>query len=83
MHLIDKITGSASGIGRCICLEMVNAGAKLVLWDINKWDNDALVKELKNLGATAYGYDIDVSDRQQVRVAAEQVRFESSSRLNF
>ncbi|ODM93968.1 17-beta-hydroxysteroid dehydrogenase 13 [Orchesella cincta] len=71
---IILVTGSASGIGRMICLELASTGAKLVCWDINKWDNDGLVKELRNLGATAYGYEVDVSDRQKVRTAAEQVK---------
>lgn len=68
-----QITGSASGIGRNVCMELATSGAKLVCWDINKWDNDALTKELRTLGATVFGYDIDVSDRQKVRSLAEQV----------
>ncbi|XP_035703799.1 epidermal retinol dehydrogenase 2 isoform X2 [Folsomia candida] len=74
--LILIVTGSGNGIGREICLQLANSGAKIVCWDIHKGNNDALVKSLRKLGAFAYGYMVDVSDRSTVECFADKVRKE-------
>ena len=48
-------------------------GAKVVLWDINKKSNDAVAKEIKDKGQSAYSYQCDCSKREEVYRVAEQV----------
>ncbi|OXA40600.1 17-beta-hydroxysteroid dehydrogenase 13 [Folsomia candida] len=71
---IILITGSANGIGRQICLKLVDSGAKMVCWDISKRENNALIVELKSLGGEAFGYEVDVSDLGQVQRTAALVK---------
>jgi len=68
------ITGSAGGIGKRICAQLASSGATLVCWDYVKKENDQLVKELKQQGARAFSYQVDITDIDQVKTVAAQVR---------
>jgi len=52
---------------------LAKCGARLVCWDVSKRDNDQVVKELKKMGAIAYAYEVDISDRSQVETVADMV----------
>ncbi|XP_062976480.1 retinol dehydrogenase 10-like [Elgaria multicarinata webbii] len=73
---ICLITGAASatGIGRLFALEFAQRGATLVLWDIDREGNENTAREVRALGAKAYTYVCDVSRREEVYGAAEDVR---------
>ncbi|XP_053105348.1 retinol dehydrogenase 10-like [Hemicordylus capensis] len=73
---ICLVTGAASatGIGRLFALEFARRGATLVLWDIDPEGNATTAQEIRKLGARAYVYTCDVSRREEVYSAAENVR---------
>ncbi|XP_037045881.1 17-beta-hydroxysteroid dehydrogenase 13-like isoform X2 [Bradysia coprophila] len=76
--LDGKITGSAGGIGRQICLQLATTTkAMLICWDVDKQSNDKFVSDLIKLTAVkAFSYQVDVSDRSNVQTAIEQARKE-------
>jgi all-trans-retinol dehydrogenase (NAD+) len=67
------ITGGASGIGRLLALELVDRGARVVVWDLKQEALDAVLPELHRTGQ-ARGYVCDVSDPAMVSAVAERVR---------
>lgn len=73
---IVLITGTGHGIGKELALQYAQLGAILVCWDINENLNEKTVQELRKLGAKAYGYKCDVSDREAVLELAKKVRLE-------
>nr|XP_003220693.1 PREDICTED: retinol dehydrogenase 10 [Anolis carolinensis] len=69
-------TASATGIGRLLALEFARRGATLVLWDTDTKGNENTAREVCKLGAKAYAYTCDVSQRDLVYAAAASVRKE-------
>ncbi|MFA6318628.1 MAG: SDR family oxidoreductase [Elusimicrobiota bacterium] len=75
MDLKNKIvlvTGGASGIGKAAARAFLAAGARVVLWDLDRRTLDAASTELGALGKVA-GFAVDVSDRAKVFEAAGRV----------
>lgn len=71
-----QVTGSANGLGRDICKELVKYKPKLVLWDVSESENNLTAEELRSLGAEhVYADTVDVSDMKQVALAAEKVKW--------
>lgn len=68
-----KITGAGNGIGKEVAVQLAKSKAILVCWDILKRDNEETVDLLKCLGAKAFAFQVDISDRAQVDFAAERV----------
>jgi 3-hydroxybutyrate dehydrogenase len=69
MRLDNKIalvTGAASGIGKKIAETYANAGAKIVIADLNLDGAEATASEIKGKGGTAIGVAMDVTDEAQV-----------------
>ncbi|XP_077192465.1 retinol dehydrogenase 10-like [Paroedura picta] len=66
--------GSAMGLGRLLALEFAQRRATLVLWDVDSEGNENTAREVRELGARAYAYTCDVSQRGEVYAAAEKVR---------
>ena len=56
------ITGAASGIGKSLAEEFANEGSILILSDIDSLKLKDFVKELKSNGVDAFGYEVNVSD---------------------
>jgi len=72
---IALVTGGASGIGRLIATDLARRGAEVVLWDINQEALDTVVAELGRIGdRPAHGFLCDVSKRENVYAAADEVR---------
>jgi NAD(P)-dependent dehydrogenase (short-subunit alcohol dehydrogenase family) len=59
------VTGGASGIGEAICRVFSQAGASVVVSDINKSQADALAAELGNARAV----ECDITDEESVKFA--------------
>lgn len=73
------VTGGANGIGREICLQLARLEPYITIisWDVNETANEHLIKELKAHDVKkAYGYKVDVSNRQEVEAAAKVIRDE-------
>ena len=61
------VTGAASGIGRCIALEMSRAGAKVVAGDLDMDGLKNLVTEAVELPGEIYGLHLDVANESSVK----------------
>ncbi|CAK5007226.1 unnamed protein product [Meloidogyne enterolobii] len=70
------ITGSGSGMGRLMAIEFGKLGGRIVLWDIDEKMNLETKGILDDLGIQSAAYQIDLSDRKQIYVLAEQVKKE-------
>ncbi|MFT4614268.1 MAG: NAD(P)-dependent dehydrogenase (short-subunit alcohol dehydrogenase family) [Bacteroidia bacterium] len=74
-NFIDKVavvTGGASGIGRSIVKELLAAGAKVVIADVEQSALDKVLAEFEGAGEVS-GVVTDVSDPDSVNALAESV----------
>jgi len=69
------ITGGASGIGKIMGRLVLEKGAELIIWDINKENMEETVCEFSTLGKVKT-YHVDVSDAIQVHTTAVRVKKE-------
>tara|TARA_B110000090_G_scaffold22074_1_gene21817 strand:+ start:785 stop:1591 length:807 start_codon:yes stop_codon:yes gene_type:complete len=69
------ITGGASGIGKIMARLLLERGAKVILWDINKLKIDETLLELASKGKVL-GFIVDVSDTNQIQETAKKVKQE-------
>jgi len=67
------ITGGASGIGKIMGRIVLERGAILLIWDIDQSKIDKTVAEFSLIGSVS-GYRIDVSNPDQVKEMADQVK---------
>jgi 3-oxoacyl-[acyl-carrier protein] reductase len=63
------ITGSGQGVGRGLALGLATAGADVIVNDVSPDRANAVVEEVKNLGASATASIFDVTDYAAVTVA--------------
>jgi 2-hydroxycyclohexanecarboxyl-CoA dehydrogenase len=71
---VAVITGGASGIGLAISQRFARDGAAVAVWDIDEAKVQETVAELTAAGHKAIGSRVDVSKRDQIDAAVEQVR---------
>jgi all-trans-retinol dehydrogenase (NAD+) len=71
------ITGAASGIGRLLATQLANAGARLVLWDIDTEGLDQAKAELGAAGYAADTYVCDLTRREEISAVAAQTLAQS------
>ena len=62
-----------SGLGRLMATKFAGLGCTLVLWDISEEGNKETARQIQKLGAKAYCYTCDLSDREAIYKAADQV----------
>jgi len=67
------ITGAASGIGRCLAFRFAKEKSNLILTDINYDELMKVQGELEQLGHNIKSFRLDVSNKYDVDVVAEQV----------
>lgn len=80
IRLTDKlalVTGAGGGNGRAIAIGMAKAGASVIVTDVDKAAADETAGAIVALGARAWSFDLDVSDLDACRRAAETVRGEA------
>jgi NAD(P)-dependent dehydrogenase (short-subunit alcohol dehydrogenase family) len=70
---VALITGGAGGIGLELARALANAGADLVLADIDSSGLGAARSELESTGATIHTFVVDVADEKAVERLAEDV----------
>lgn len=68
------ITGAGHGMGKCLALQYAALGATVVCADINEKSNSETVTEVKKLGGTAFGFGLDVTNRQQIIDVTKQIK---------
>lgn len=61
------MTGACSGLGKAIAIRFAEAGACVVVADVNEAALDKTVQELKELAGASMGFAIDLSNRQLLR----------------
>jgi len=69
---IAFVTGAGSGIGRAIALRLSSEGARVIVTDINGEWAERTTGEIKNRGATAKAFKLDVSNSQEVSEVIEK-----------
>lgn len=69
------ITGGASGIGKIMTRLMLERKTKVIIWDINQSKINDTISELTKYG-NIYGFNVDVSDIQQIQETAKKVKQE-------
>ncbi|MHC1736747.1 MAG: SDR family oxidoreductase [Ignavibacteriaceae bacterium] len=77
-NLKDKIvliTGGASGIGKIMGRIVLERGAELIIWDIDRKKMDSTIAELSPFGKVS-GYIADVGDPVLIKSVAERVKSE-------
>lgn len=68
---VALVTGGNGGIGLGMGRGLAKAGASLAVWGRNAEKNAAAVAALKELGATAESFAVDVTKEDQVKAAME------------
>jgi len=61
------ITGAGKGIGKCIALTYAQAGADVVIAEINKSAGEAVVKSVREMGRKALFVQTDVMVEEQIK----------------
>ena len=71
---VSIITGAAQGIGLATALKFAAEGAIVIVCDVQQASVDAAVAQCRELGATAEGYVMDVTNRAQVDEVVAKVK---------
>lgn len=73
------VTGGAKGIGQAICYRLAEAGAKVLVADMDEPTAQKTAQELAGNGWTVEAFKVDVSNEEEVQamIAACQQRFGS------
>jgi len=66
------ITGARRGIGRGIALSMAEAGAKVVVTDIDEKECESVVKEVEKLGGEGLAKKVDVTNKKEIEIAVKE-----------
>ena len=67
------ITGGASGIGKIMSRLSLERNAKVIIWDVNKFNIKKTISEFDNLGKIT-AYIVDISNLVQIQEAAKKVQ---------
>src|SRR5690349_4061226 len=67
------VTGAGRGLGAAIARGLAEAGAKVIVADIDVYTADSTASELAADGHTAWGERIDVTDRRGLKLLATHV----------
>lgn len=73
------ITGAAHGIGRLLAMRLADAGANVVLWDIDRQGLDEARVELEGAGHSADTFTCDLSNRHEIAATAKTTLAESGT----
>jgi NAD(P)-dependent dehydrogenase (short-subunit alcohol dehydrogenase family) len=71
---VSIITGAAQGIGLATALKFAQEGAIVIVCDIKQAAVDEVVKQCQALGATAAGFEMDVTRREMVDAVVASVK---------
>lgn len=71
------VTGAASGIGRSLCISLAEAGSQVYVTDVNVKGASLVTDEIQSRGGNARYMQLDVSSREEMQKALEEVCSES------
>ncbi len=71
---IALVTGGAQGIGRAIAEELAEAGATIVLADVNEAKLAETVAEMESRGKVAAGFAINVANQESIKAGAKAIQ---------
>src|SRR5450830_1194020 len=74
LNKVSLITGAAQGIGLATAIKFAQEGAIVILCDIKQTGVDEAVAQCQALGATALGFVMDVTQRQQIDEVVSRVK---------
>ncbi|MDQ0875460.1 NAD(P)-dependent dehydrogenase (short-subunit alcohol dehydrogenase family) [Paenibacillus sp. V4I3] len=78
---IALVTGAGRGIGRALAIGLAEAGADVALFARTASDIEEVAHEIRALGRKAYPFTVDVTNREQIEEAVQQI-IEQSGRLD-
>ncbi|MBA2941607.1 glucose 1-dehydrogenase [Paenibacillus sp. CGMCC 1.16610] len=78
---IALVTGAGRGIGRALAIGLAEAGADVALFARTSSDIEEVAAEIRALGRQAYPFQVDVTSREQIEAAVEQI-IEKAGRLD-
>jgi len=67
------VTGAGRGIGRAIALRFAKAGARVACVSLTQANAEKVAAEVRDIGAKAWSYPVDVADSKAVAAAAEKI----------
>jgi len=67
------ITGGAMGVGKKLAEQSVQAGARVVLWDVNETALQNTAEVLRSQGGEVHTYPVDVADVTSIETQAQRV----------
>ncbi len=73
------VTGSARGIGFSVAEKLASEGAKVIISDMNADAIAEAVNTLKSKGYEAFGYELNVTNLEQVEATAKKIEEEVGS----
>ena len=65
------VTGGAGGFGRAFCKRFARMGARLSIWDLDAKGGEAILAEVRALGAEAMFLQVDLADAAAIERAAK------------
>jgi NAD(P)-dependent dehydrogenase (short-subunit alcohol dehydrogenase family) len=71
---VAVVTAGGSGMGRRACLRLAEAGAHVVVTDLEAAAAEDVAAEIATAGSSAEAYPADVTDLDQLRLLADRVR---------
>jgi NAD(P)-dependent dehydrogenase (short-subunit alcohol dehydrogenase family) len=78
---IALVTGAGRGIGRALAIGLAEAGADVALFARTSSDIEEVAAEIRALGRSAYPFQVDVTNREQIEQAVGQI-IEKTGRLD-
>lgn len=71
---VALVTGAGSGIGRATALALAHEGARVAITDVDEARAAETARMVGSRGGLAEAFTMDVTDREQIRGAKQQVR---------
>ncbi len=73
---VAVVTGARRGMGRTHCFALADAGARVVVSDIDKKECEKVVEEVRERGGEAIAIECDVSKKEEVDAMIEKTKEE-------